>query len=161
MPFASKAQQRAAFGGHIPGFTRAMAKEWAKETDFSELPAKAGKTTTKKAGVPGSVGYAARKIREQLISSGTGKNVLDAMAAKKDREKRKIFALIEVCTKLAFAVPAPGKIMQSARNVGSFSGKATTNFLKPTGAISTSVTNPRISVRSAMTKTVRTPPISG
>jgi len=39
MPFRSKAQLRAAFGGHIPGFTRAKALQWARETpSIADLP---------------------------------------------------------------------------------------------------------------------------
>ena len=42
MPFTSKRQQRAAFGGHIPGFSKEKAKEWAKETpDMKGLPERA------------------------------------------------------------------------------------------------------------------------
>lgn len=42
MPFKSKRQQRAAFGGHIPGFSKEKAKEWAKETpDMKGLPERA------------------------------------------------------------------------------------------------------------------------
>lgn len=51
MPFASKRQQRAAFGGYIPDFSKKKAKEWADETDFSSLPDRApsekGKPTLK------------------------------------------------------------------------------------------------------------------
>src|SRR3972149_4650409 len=39
MPFRSKAQARAAFGGHIPGFSKKRAGQWAQETlDFAALP---------------------------------------------------------------------------------------------------------------------------
>jgi hypothetical protein len=39
MPFRSKAQLRAAFGGRIPGFTRAKAEQWARETpSIADLP---------------------------------------------------------------------------------------------------------------------------
>ena len=39
MPFKSKAQMRAAFGGHIPGFSKKKAKEWADvTTDPKDLP---------------------------------------------------------------------------------------------------------------------------
>jgi hypothetical protein len=38
MPFKSRAQQRAAFAGAIPGFSKKRAKKWAKETDFEHLP---------------------------------------------------------------------------------------------------------------------------
>jgi superfamily II DNA/RNA helicase len=41
MPFRSKAQQRAAFAGAIPGFSKERAKEWADKTDFDSLPEKA------------------------------------------------------------------------------------------------------------------------
>jgi hypothetical protein len=39
MPFKSKAQARAAFGGHIPGFSKEKAEEWAHETkNMKKLP---------------------------------------------------------------------------------------------------------------------------
>jgi hypothetical protein len=39
VPFRSKAQMRAAFSGHIPGFSRERAAEWASETpDVGKLP---------------------------------------------------------------------------------------------------------------------------
>ncbi len=42
MPFKSKRQQRAAFGGHIPGFSEEKAKEWARKTpDMKSLPERA------------------------------------------------------------------------------------------------------------------------
>ena len=42
MPFQSKRQMRAAFGGHIPGISKEKAKEWAKETpDLKDLPDRA------------------------------------------------------------------------------------------------------------------------
>lgn len=42
MPFTSKRQQRAAFGGHIPGISKAKAREWAHETpNLKELPDRA------------------------------------------------------------------------------------------------------------------------
>ncbi len=41
MPFQSKRQQRAAFGGHIPGFSKSKAKEWADKTNFSKIPDRA------------------------------------------------------------------------------------------------------------------------
>jgi hypothetical protein len=57
MPFKSKRQQRAMFGGHIPGMTKEDAKEWAHETpNIKKLPDRApaekGKPTlrSKKAG---------------------------------------------------------------------------------------------------------------
>ena len=42
MPFQSKRQMRAAFGGHIPGISKKKAREWAKETpDIKSLPERA------------------------------------------------------------------------------------------------------------------------
>lgn len=38
MPFESKAQQRAAFGGHLGSKMKAKAKEFASKTDQSALP---------------------------------------------------------------------------------------------------------------------------
>lgn len=56
MPFVSRRQQRAAFGGHIPGFSKAKAKEWADKTDFSRLPERApgqkGKPSLRKQASP-------------------------------------------------------------------------------------------------------------
>lgn len=44
MPFKSKRQMRAAFGGHIPGISKEKAKEWADETpDPKGLPERAPK----------------------------------------------------------------------------------------------------------------------
>lgn len=50
MPFTSKRQMRAAFGGHIPGITKAKAREWAHETKGlknlpDRAPAEKGKPT--------------------------------------------------------------------------------------------------------------------
>lgn len=171
MPFHSKRQWRAAFAGHIPGISKEKAKEWAEETgSFRRLPDRApaekGKHTlrTKKAGIPRTV-YIAKKLREQLVrhnqqvlSAGTGKNVLDAVNAERDRKRRNKHAsveFVEFC-KEAFAVPKPGQVSMTPRHVGSFSGKATTNFLKPPGSTTTGVTNPRLSLRNAMTKSMRT-----
>lgn len=47
MPFKSKAQQRAAFAGAIPGFSKKRAKQWADETDFEDLPEHAPKKKSK------------------------------------------------------------------------------------------------------------------
>jgi 4-hydroxyphenylpyruvate dioxygenase len=62
---------------------------------------------------------------------------------------------IEFCAKLAFAVPRPGATGMASKHVGSFSGQATTNFLKSPGSTTAAVTNPRLSIRNAMTKTMR------
>jgi hypothetical protein len=197
VPFTSRRQQKAAFGGHIPGFSKERAKEWADETDFSNLPDRApaekGKrtlrskealdfagvlrrrrerrlqrqfieameadepTNEKRSGVTPRAVYVAKKLREQLINSGNSKNVLDAVHGEHERSKRKQASddLVDFCVKIAFAVPKPGQIM-GARHVGSFSGQATSNFLKAPGSTTAAVTNPRLSLRNAMTKTMRT-----
>lgn len=96
--------------------------------------------------------FVAKKLREQLIS----KNVLDAVNAERERANRKHAEFVDFCAKIAFAVPSPGQVSMGAKHVGSFTGKATTNFLKPPGSTTAAVTNPRLSLRNAMTKTVRT-----
>lgn len=113
----------------------------------------------KSSSLPGKTVFVAKKLREQLTSSGTGKNVFDAVQGERDRSKRKKHAsdeFVEFCTKIAFAVPRPGQTGMAAKHVGSFSGQATANFLKSPGSTTASVTNPRLSLRNAMTKTMRT-----
>lgn len=129
MPFKSRRQARAAFGGHIPGFSKERAKEWASETDFSKLPEKAASAAR--------VSYILQKLKTQLD---------------KPKERRD---LGEALSKVSFALPGPGKVMEQARHVGSFPGKATTNFLKAPGSPTAGVTNPRLSLRNAMTKSMR------
>ncbi len=43
MPFKSKAQERAAFGGYLGKEMKSKANQWAKETDQKSLPEKVGK----------------------------------------------------------------------------------------------------------------------
>ena len=38
MPFSSKAQSRAAFGGYLGKEMKSKAKEWASKTDYMNLP---------------------------------------------------------------------------------------------------------------------------
>lgn len=47
MPFQSKAQARAAFGGYLGEKMKRSAKEWASKTDFSKIPEKKKKKTEK------------------------------------------------------------------------------------------------------------------
>lgn len=165
MPFHSKRQWRAAMGGHIPGISKEEAHAWAHETpSFKGLPDRApsekGKPTlrSKEASSAGKAAFVAKKLREQLISSGTGKNVYDAMQGERERSQRKKASdeFVEFCAKIAFAVPKPGQVGMAAKRVGGFSGQATTNFLKSPGSTTAAVTNPRLSLRNAMTKTMRT-----
>lgn len=157
MPFESKRQQRAAFGGHIPGISKTKAKEWAKKTDFSRLPERApaekGKPTllSKKAGVASFLRRRRilkdfkKAFGDQLEQPGTQKNVFDAY----QREKES--ALVELFTKIAFALPQPGQVRSSSKAVGKFTGMASQNFLKPPGpAASRHVINPRLSVANTL-----------
>ena len=47
MPFKSKLQQRAAFGGYLGPKMKAHAKEWAAKTDESKLPERKGRSKEK------------------------------------------------------------------------------------------------------------------
>ena len=164
MPITSKRQWGAMFGGHIPGISKAKAKEWAHETPtaYADLPDRApdekGKPTlrSKHSSTARRVGILAKMLSDQLHQPGTHKNLYDAARGEHDRRKHAGEQFVEHCMKLAFAVPAPGKTFQSAAHVGSFSGKATTNFLKAPGpTTAAAVVNPRLGLRTAMTKAMR------
>lgn len=98
--------------------------------------------------------YISKKLVEHFFSPGTGKNVADAVQAERERARRKHAELVPFFAKIAFALPKPGAVM-GAKHVGSFPGKATQNFLKPPGSTTASVTNPRLGLRNAMTKSMR------
>jgi hypothetical protein len=150
MPFASKSQQRAAFGGHIPGFSKEKAKEWADETDFDAIPARAKRASL------GKVRYIAKVLHEQSATPGVAKNLVDAVVGEQERVKRKHAGLVELCTKIAMALPNPGQIRSSARSVGAFKGTASNHWLKPPGnSVKQQVTNPRLSLSNSMTKANR------
>lgn len=111
---------------------------------------------TKKAMPTPRAVYIARKLREQLTKPDNAKGAIDAVQRERTRSRNKeAQALVDFCAKVAFAVPSPGQIMKSPRHIGSFSGKATENFLKAPGSTTAAVTNPRLSLRNAMTKTMR------
>jgi hypothetical protein len=76
MPFRSKRQQRAAFGGHIPGISKTKAREWAHETrSIKSLPnrvaSEKGKPTL----------FTLRK-RGKLKTSSIGSALLKRVASK-------------------------------------------------------------------------------
>jgi hypothetical protein len=48
MPFKSMAQSRAAFGGYLGPEMKKKAKEWAKVTDYMDLPDKKKEKKKKK-----------------------------------------------------------------------------------------------------------------
>jgi hypothetical protein len=68
MPFRSKAQQRAAFAGVIPGFDKERAREWASGTEFGNLPERAKNAGRHHAAVlqPGVLKDALIAIRAEL-----------------------------------------------------------------------------------------------
>ncbi len=102
------------------------------------------------------LGYIASQLRAALgdqANANNAKNVVDALRIEREHHRRKR-AFAEGLAKISFALPSPGKVM-SPKHVGSFAGKVTTNFLKPIGSTTAGVVNPRLSVRSAMTKSLR------
>lgn len=160
MPFRSKRQQRAAFGGHIPGFSAAKAKEWAKETDFESIPERAPaeggkpamKTSSKARRLHRLVLRSVEEVDRALREPTMVPEYTQTASREHGRAKSSAFdALFDLCTKLAFALPKPGKVMASSKQVGSFHGTATPNFLKPPGrAASVQAINPRRSLKDAI-----------
>ncbi len=128
MPFTSKRQQRAAFGGHIPGFSKKKAKEWADKTDFSGLPDRApaekGKRTLRTKEASPRIGHILSRLRakgykgpepaamvvdefyDQLDNQIKPLTALGSSEASERRRKRKTAgaALFSLCTKLAMPV---------------------------------------------------------
>lgn len=78
MPFKSKRQQRAAFGGHIPGISKEKAKEWAKETpSFADLPERA----------PGEKGKPTLLSKESQLAHGSDRGAgLDGKAIRRGQK---------------------------------------------------------------------------
>lgn len=127
MPFTSRRQARAAFGGHIPGFSKTRAKKWADKTDFEELPDRAPEEK--------------------------GKPTLRTKSAAKYLDTAQIK---DFFTKLAYSMNKPNQTAASdTKDVGSYPGKTTNNFLKPPGpAASSQVINPRKSLANVFKKTM-------
>ncbi len=164
MPFASRRQQRAAFGGHIPGISPAKAHEWAEHTDFSKLPDRApaekGKPTLRSktsARLPKHLlkhlSAAADDLRNQMQRPDKITDAGQAVYREHSRREKSAAVILDGFMKLAFALPGPGKIMKSpSRHIGSFKGVATQNFLKAPGqsASTYGVNNPRRSLTSAI-----------
>lgn len=146
MPFRSKAQWRAAFGGHIPGISKEKARQWAHETrkPFNKLPQK----------VAARHHYVRHVLRhadelDRYVKPDLGK----AYYEHQSKEKRAA-RILEAFVKLAFAIPKPGVTSFKPKHVGSFKGVATNNFLKPPGpAASSSVINPRRNLGAAISGT--------
>lgn len=88
-------------------------------------------------------------MREVEISPGVIKDVYDYhQRSQRSKESEDRFASLY---KLAFAVPKPGQVFDNAKHVGSFSGVATHNFLKPPGPSPLkNIVNPRKNLMSAM-----------
>jgi hypothetical protein len=113
MPFTSKRQQRAAFGGHIPGFSKEKAKEWADETpNMKNLPERApaekGKPTmrSKKAEVT-KLAISAADIEKRVAAGLT---------------KRLATAGHEVTPDIANAIAQQAREAANSRVVGGVSG---------------------------------------
>lgn len=166
MPFASKAQQRAAFAGAIPGFSKKRAKQWAAETDFSSLPERAKRASRVRA-----LRRLAAEVRDATVQPPFAK---DAIAAAQDeRERRRtqktaaLEELVKLCALMNVRAPAPkvpsiaaattrriSATMQgakSARQVGSFGGMAPKTLPGP--AAGSQAVNPNKSLRTAVTPT--------
>jgi hypothetical protein len=163
MPFESKRQQRAAFGGHIPGISKTKAKEWAKKTDFARLPERApaekGKPTLLSKKASGDMQYfrdhpeKLKEKRERDKKAGVAsflrrrrilKDFKKAFGDQVEQpgtqknvfdtyQREKESALAELFSKLAYALPGPGQVRSAAQSVGKFRGMASQNFLKPPG----------------------------
>lgn len=112
MPFTSKRQQRAAFGGHLPGFSKEKALEWAHETpNLKDLPDRApaekGKPTL-------------RPKHSELLEKMSNGDMLqyfidhpDKLREKKEREEREkksnmaqVFDPVDLALMGAMGVPA-------------------------------------------------------
>lgn len=145
MPFSSKAQARAAFAGAIPGFSKARAKAWAKETDFSKLPDHTKKAQLHRAIQPGAIKDALVAIRNELEA--------------RERQKKSSLVMAPRVTSPALRGAKPplatstGKGTVTSRNAGlakqngEFQGRATTSGLKP---VQTSTINQSLAPKTPM-----------
>jgi hypothetical protein len=126
MPFQSKRQMRAAFGGHIPGISKEKAREWAKETpDLKDLPERApgekGKPTllSKESqlahGSDSGAGIAPKAIRRgQKVEMEHTKNPATARQIAIDhlRERPDYYARLSEAEKQAAMSPAGLRALQ-------------------------------------------------
>lgn len=156
MPFKSKRQQRAMFGGHIPGMTKEDAHEWAHETKSikklpERAPAEKGKATLRSKKANGDM--------MQYFADHPEKheNYLDRKEADRIRRGKskvaEVFRGLEdiVAEALKFAVL--GSSVTNSNNVGKLRGMMTMNAMKaPSYAASTQAMNPTKGVISAMNK---------
>lgn len=173
MPFASKAQQRAAFAGAIPGFSKKRAKQWAAETDFSSLPERAKKASHPR--VHGRVLLRAlrtvRDAADSVAQPGTLRDALGAHAEYQEHKNRKKAAafeeLVKLCALMNVRPPTPklpalaasttrrtSMTMQnakSARQVGNFGGRAPGKLPGPVAG--SQAVNPHKALRTAITPT--------
>lgn len=108
MPFESKRQWRAAFAGKIPGISKQEAKEWARKSDYSELPEKkAGYIRDLRGNTPGY--QRPETLRRHAVS----------------REKRSFAE--------NFGRLLASKVAGDPHDVGRVEGVATPDSLKPPG----------------------------
>jgi hypothetical protein len=167
MPFASKAQQRAAFAGAIPGFSKKRAKAWAAETDFSSIPERAKKSARlpRPKALQKAVRRSAAETYDVVAQPGVAKDALLTAHGENERRKAQKTAALEGLIKLCalISVRPPGikmpsattarasQSMRTARNTGAFSGMVPKTL---PGPVATSqAVNPTKSLRTAITPT--------
>lgn len=156
MPFHSKKQWRAAFGGHIPGIGRRKAREWAHETStaYKRLPMRVKKSSLLR-GVPAVAGrwhyrdeespvsgFAADMQAFRAAQADPGNYVTVRQRELRERQKRSSFA------KLATALVGAKALQSSisgAGKAGVFKGTAP----KPIRREATGSVNPRMSLTQA------------
>lgn len=169
MPFRSKAQQRAAFAGAIPGFSKARAKEWASETDFSKLPERAKKSAAHDVARRAAVkAIRDTDIADDLVGAiqpGMLRDLHGAYTAHRDRNKdAALEGLVKLCGLIVARSPgfrAPSVVTANssrtlqnatkARRVGAFAGAAPKTLPGP--AATSQAVNPGKTLRTAITPT--------
>lgn len=147
MPFASRRQQKAMFGGHIPGMSKRDAHRWADETpDMKALPDRApaekGKPTLRSKKANGDM------LAYFLEHPDKAKAYFDRKEAK---EKRAALEALEPVFVDMFKAAALGAAVSKPSMVGKLTGMMTTHALKAPGyAASTNALKPGKSIVSAM-----------
>jgi hypothetical protein len=128
MPFTSKRQQRAAFGGHIPGISKKKARQWAHETPSikslpERVPGEKGKRTlrSKKAEVelPKLPKPAVRAAVRNLRRSRAGQELLKELNRQLDSDTTQKIVDKYKEVKSDLRVPHFGKIAQMLGMAGS------------------------------------------
>lgn len=163
MPFKSKRQMRAAFGGHIPGISKEKAKEWADETpDPKHLPERApkekgkptlrAKTAMLRAKTLNKLLYLADKLDD--VDPNVAKNLFDVHQQETQASQRNKHsqALERLGAKIALALPGPGQVRSASRAVGKFTGMApkSSPALRAPGPRAPGIVRPTAAIDTAM-----------